>query len=326
MKTFKIIGVCLLTILIILSGVIVWGSFFMLDVSLGDLSGKDPDWRRNDVKEQHPDTYQWADSLMRAQVMRDTMMTTHDGRRLHAWYAAAEDSTDTTVVLLHGYTCNAWTMMNIARMMRERIGMNIFLPEMHGHGQSDGDKVQMGWKDAHDVLEWMPIVTHLFGDSARSRIVIQGVSMGAATAMNISGMEHSPQIVGFIEDCGYSSVWEELSGELKKQYGLGEFPMMYTSSLLCRLKYGWSFGEASSLEMVRRCKKPMLFIHGSDDDFVPTQMVYALYEAKPQPKSLWIAEGSGHAASFTDHPEEYERQVREFNSQLTIHNRLKIEK
>jgi fermentation-respiration switch protein FrsA (DUF1100 family) len=40
-------------------------------------------------------------------------------------------------------------------------------------------------------------------------------------------------------------------------------------------------------------------------------MVYALYEAKPQPKSLWISKGSGHAASFTDHPEEYEQKVRE---------------
>ena len=135
--------------------------------------------------------------------------------------------------------------------------------------------------------------------------------MGATTAMNISGKEHSPQIVGYIEDCGYSSVWEELSGELKKQYGLGEFPLMYCSSLLCRLKYGWSFGEASSLEMVRRCTKPMLFIHGGNDDFVPTRMVYPLYEAKPQPKSIWVAEGSGHAASFTDYPDEYERRVKE---------------
>ena len=297
MKTFKIICICLLTILILLTGVTVWGSFFMLDVSLGDLSGKDPDGRRNEVREQHPDTYLWADSLMRAHVMRDTMMTTHDGRRLHAWYAAAEDSTDMTAVLLHGYTCNAWTVMNIAQMMRERIGLNIFLPDLHGHGKSDGDEVQMGWKDAHDC--------------ALSRIVIHGVSMGAATAMNVSGLEDNPQIVGYIEDCGYSSVWEELSGELEKQYGLGEFPLMYTTSLLCQLKYGWSFGEASSLEMVKRCKKPMLFIHGSDDDFVPTRMVYALYEAKPQPKSLWISKGSGHAASFNDHPEEYEQKVRE---------------
>lgn len=66
---------------------------------------------------------------------------------------------------------------------------------------------------------------------------------------------------------------------------------MYTTSALCKLMYGWSFGEASALKQVAKCHKPMLFIHGSKDTFVPTDMVYPLYEAKPQPKQLWIARG-----------------------------------
>ncbi|MDD5876518.1 MAG: alpha/beta hydrolase, partial [Prevotellaceae bacterium] len=37
-----------------------------------------------------------------------------------------------------------------------------------------------------------------------------------------------------------------------------------------------------------------------------------LYEAKPQPKQLWIAPGSSHAASFSDHPAEYTSRVAGF--------------
>ena len=283
----------------------------MLDVSLGDLSGKDPDWRRNDVKEQHPDTYQWADSLMRARVMRDTMMTTHDGRRLHAWYAAAENSTDTTAILLHGYTCNAWTVMNIARMMRERLGLNIFLPEMHGHGKSDGNEVQMGWKDANDVLEWMPLVTHLFGDSAQSRIVIHGVSMGASTAMNISGMEHSPQIVGFIEDCGYTTP-KDIIMKTARDMGLPAKFLYPFARIGAWLFGGFDVEAASPIESVANMKIPLLIIHGYQDGFVPYSMGSMLYDACTGPKRMETFDRGEHAVSALSDPWKYESVVTSF--------------
>ena len=40
--------------------------------------------------------------------------------------------------------------------------------------------------------------------------------------------------------------------------------------------------------------------------------VYPLYEAKPQPKALWIAHGSKHADAYGDYKEEYTHRVLEF--------------
>jgi hypothetical protein len=138
--------------------------------------------------------------------------------------------------------------------------------------------------------------------------------MGAATAMMLSGeaMPEGIRELRFVADCGYTSVWDEFAGEMKAQFGLPPFPLMYTSSLLCKALCGWSFGEASALNGVAHCPYPMLFIHGGSDTFVPTGMVYKLYGAKPEPKALWVAPGSGHAASYRDHKEEYVRRVREF--------------
>jgi fermentation-respiration switch protein FrsA (DUF1100 family) len=56
----------------------------------------------------------------------------------------------------------------------------------------------------------------------------------------------------------------------------------------------------------------MLFIHGSTDTFVPTHMVYPLYEAKPGVKALWIADGAEHALSYKEHKAEYVSRVRDF--------------
>ena len=89
---------------------------------------------------------------------------------------------------------------------------------------------------------------------------------------------------------------------------------MYTTSALSKLKYDWSFGEASPLEQVKKCRKPMLFIHGGNDDYVPTRMVYPLYEAKPAPKELIVFRNTAHAESYKDYPLEYERIIKRFVS------------
>ena len=95
-------------------------------------------------------------------------------------------------------------------------------------------------------------------------------------------------------------------------FGLPEFPLMYTTSWLCNAKYGWNFQEASSLEQVKKCSLPMFFIHGDADTYVPTRMVYPLYEAKSEPKELWIVPGATHAMSYKDYPQEYTKRVKKF--------------
>lgn len=205
-------------------------------------------------------------------------------------------------------------MMMIAHIYA-KMGYNVLLPDHHGHGQSEGKRIQMGWKERKDVLRWMAIADSLFSDSlGHSEQVVHGISMGAALTMCVSG-ERTPNYVKcFVEDCGYTSVWDEFENELKVQFGLPAFPLLYTASALNKLRDGWSFQEASPLRQVAKCHKPMLFIHGDKDSYVQTKMVYPLYKAKPAPKQLWIGKGSKHAESYQDHRKEYSELVRNFVS------------
>ena len=130
-------------------------------------------------------------------------------------------------------------MLPIGHLYSHHLGYNILLPDLHAHGLSEGDAVQMGWLDRLDVLQWMDTANELFGDS--TRMVVHGVSMGAATTMMVSGEELPPYVKCFVEDCGYTSVWDEFKGELKNQFGLPAFPLLDVASWLCKLKYGWSF-------------------------------------------------------------------------------------
>lgn len=301
-----------IVVLLILVGGVVGGSFYMLNLSLTPeekIACKDAE-----SYSYMYDTYSflrsWTDSLKQINALKDTFILNPQGKKLHAFYLHASQPTDKTAVIVHGYTDNAVRMFMIGYLYSRDLGFNILLPDLQHHGRSEGAAIQMGWKDRLDVLQWMDVANHIFGGD--TRMVVHGISMGAATTMMVSGERQKEFVKCFVEDCGYTDVWDEFSNELRASYGLPAFPLLYTTSWLCRQKYGWDFKEASALRQVARSRLPMLFIHGDADTYVPTWMVYPLYEAKPEPKELWIVPGATHAMSYRDNKDEYTRRVRQF--------------
>lgn len=273
------------------------------------------------MREKHAEAYEymyaeypflrpWVDSLEQHGALRDTVIAGQAGERLHALYVAAPEPTDRTAVIVHGYTDEAVRMLMIGYLYNHDLGYNILLPDLHYHGASEGRAIRMGWLDRLDVLRWMEVANGIFGGD--TQMVVHGISMGAATTMMVSGERLPAYVRCFVEDCGYTSVRDQFAKELREQFGLPAFPLLDVTSLLCRVKYGWDFREASALEQVARSDRPMLFIHGDADDFVPTSMVYPLFEAKPGEKELWVVPGAAHAMSYRDHREEYTRRVGEF--------------
>ena len=308
-----------LTAIIALAALLLCAGYYMLGYALKPAElvtrSRDIEGSLKYMAENYPDVSRWIDSLQNVGALHDLYIENDEGRRLHALYVPAADSTRPTAVIVHGYTDNSIRMMMIGYLYNRQLGYNILLPDLYGHGLSEGTEVQMGWKDRLDVLLWTDEANHLFGGN--TQMVVHGISMGAATTMCVSGevqhgMHQQPFVKCFVEDCGYTSAWDEFKGELKNQFSLPAFPLLNVASALCKMEYGWSFQEASPLEQVKKCTLPMLFIHGDADTFVPTWMVHPLYEAKPQPKELWIVPGAEHAVAYKGNPEAYTRKVSDF--------------
>lgn len=287
------------------------GSFYMLDYSLKPVNrGKNIEASYEYMYKEYPYLKPWVDSLNHVSALKDTFIKADDGTKLHAYYIAANRPTGKTAVIVHGYTDNAIRMFMIGYLYNHDLNFNVLLPDLRDTGESGGDYIQMGWRDRLDVMQWMHVANQIYGDN--TQMAVHGISMGAATTMMVSGMVQPKFVKCFVEDCGYTSVWDEFSYQLKEDFGLPKFPLMYTTSWLCQLKYGWNFKEASALKQIAKCHLPMLFIHGSADTYVPTRMVYELYDAKPEPKELWIVPGATHAMSYKDDTKEYVTKVREF--------------
>lgn len=309
----KIVAWSFATTVILLLTALVGSSFYMLDFALAPLTRTDQEVLDRLASHVPDSVMQWVDSVRSEGTLRDTTIDIN-GVPAHAWYLRAPHRTTATALLVHGYKDAGLMMMHIACLYCRDLGMNVLMPDLPAHGRTPGDHIDMGWGgDMRHTIRWVAIADSMFrGDSIMTKMVLHGISMGASTVMNVGAEKLPPCVRTIVEDCGYTSVWDEFACQLKEEFGLPEFPLMYTTSALCKLRYGWSFGQASSLKQVSQCHLPMLFIHGDNDDFVPTEMVHRLYAAKPGTKQLWVAPGSQHARSFSDHPEEYKMQVKSF--------------
>ena len=318
MKTKNQSILVILLILVLSTGAsLLGGSWYLLDYALkpGD-RGRQTDEAWQQMDSLYPGLRQWHDSLQTVGLSHDTLITAPDGAILHARYIRSSRPTRHTALLVHGYTDNWVRMMHLGRMYHRDLGANLLLPDLRNAGETEGDHFQMGWKDRLDIKQWLSLVPALFGDSAT--VVVHGVSMGGATTMMLSGDADVPACVkAYVDDCGYTSVDDQFTKELQEQYGLPRFPLIPVASVLCQWRYGWNFTEASSLNQVRHCRQPMLFIHGTADKYVPTWMVHPLYEAHPGEKSLWLAPEAPHARSYYLYPDEYTTKVKTFLEEQT---------
>lgn len=311
----KKILIIISAITILLLATSVGAGLYMLDYSLAaDSSRGDTAKAYARLYKKHPEMRQWTDSMKNCGTLRDTFIIMPNGERHHAIYMRNDSAHGKTAIVVHGYKDSAPRYLTIARMYHQQLKRNVLLPDLHGHGLSDGDDIQMGWHDRHDIIHWAGVAEELFRDTAcQSAVVLHGISMGAATVMNVAGEENMPAYISHvIEDCGYTSVWDEFSLQLKEQFSLPEFPILHISNIICKMKYGWSFREASPLAQVKKSRCPILFIHGDADTFVPFSMLQPLYEAARNPKDVWVVKGAHHAEAFSSNPAEYEAKIRAF--------------
>lgn len=246
------------------------------------------------IKEQ---TAQWLTNVRQ----EEAQLESEDGLQLKGDVFWTDPDSHKWLIAVHGYTGRRQDMQDVAGFYGLQ-GYNVLTPDMRAHGESQGKYIGMGWLDRKDVLGWIQYVIDL---DDQAEIILHGISMGAATVMMTSGEELPPQVKGIVEDCGYTSVWDIFSDELSYLFHLPDFPILYAADGIAWLRAGYEFKGASALEQVKKSQVPILFIHGSEDNFVHTDMVYELYEACQSPKEILVIQGAGHGEAYKMDPNLY---------------------
>lgn len=294
-RKLKIAGIVALVVVIALLG---FAGNFLFDFALNPRApytmkmmqdGKD------DKESEQPDAEGTEARAWFKENRESSSLTADDGTELAAWYFAAPESTHNYAICLHGYT-------------DEPIGMARYVKRFHE--RSGGDYIGMGWPERLDVVAWIGRIVQA---DPEARILVFGESMGAATAMNVAGESLPANVKCIIEDCGYTSVWDEFSLQLKDVFGLPSFPLLDVANLVCNVRAGYDFHKASSVDQLKRATVPMLFIHGDQDTFVPYSMLDQNYEAcASKVKQKLTIHGATHAKSAQVDPELYWNTVDDF--------------
>lgn len=227
--------------------------------------------------------------------------------RLAAWFVPKAGSRD-YAILCHGYTSCGADMRFQGKSFYD-MGMNVLMPDARAHGKSAGKMIGMGWPERLDIVEW---VYEILKRDADASILLYGVSMGAATVMMAAGEALPENVKLVIEDCGYTSVREEIGHVVRMQYKLPSFPLVDLASLVAQYRAGYGFSEASAVDQIQKCRVPVLFIHGEKDDFVPFEMVFPLYGAATCEKQLLTVPDAGHANAMSQAPQLYWDTIRDF--------------
>ena len=259
-----------------------------------------------------PGSTAWYDGLKAQGILKDTTIVGYNDFKVHACYVPAANPADAqgTAIVVHGYGDNHFVFLYLVRMYRDTFNYNVLFPDLQYHGYSEGNHIQMGWNDRFDIEKWIEVAHGIWNDDF---MVLHGVSMGAATVMMTSGDPLPEYVRAFVEDCGYASVVLQFNNNRKQSFAFIPPDVLQSASLVTKIKYGWGFWQASSVKQLKKCDRPMLFIHGDADDFVPFSHLQKNYDAKIHGyKEMWVAEGAVHANSYAKHPEEYTEHVRAF--------------
>lgn len=214
------------------------------------------------------------------------------------------------VIAMHGWR-SSWErdFGMIADFLWEN-GCSVLFAEQRGQGSSGGAYMSFGLTERHDCRDWVNWVNEK--TDGEYPVYLCGISMGASTVLMAAGLELPRNVCGIVADCGFTSptaIWKHVA---QKRLHLSYRSCGALAGRLAKKKIKVKMDETSCPEALSKTKIPVLFVHGTDDLFVPVEMTYENYKACAGPKHLLVVPGAGHGMSYMVAKEEYEAAVKAF--------------
>ena len=261
--------------------------------------------RRNDGSYSRAENNRWI-----VKNSTDKYIISEDGLMLHGHFAENTLSNGRYAIICHGYSGKAPTMSPYAKAFYD-MGFSVLCPNARAHGKSQGEVTGMGYLERRDIILW---IKEIIKSDPSAEIILFGVSMGGATVLFTSGESDLPENVkAVVSDCAFTRVYEEFGNVIRGYVPfLPDFPVVDSASVVCEIRGGYSFRDASCIKAVKKSRTPTLFIHGSADTFVPFYMHDVLFENASCPKQKLIIEAAGHADARETNPELYWNTVKSF--------------
>jgi len=235
-------------------------------------------------------------------------ITSFDGLKLYGRYYESIPGAPIEL-MFHGYRGSAERDLCGGVQRCFALGRNALLVQQRTSDKSEGHVITFGVNERKDCHDWIRFLIEHFGPEVK--IVLTGISMGAATVMMAAGEPLPEQVKGVLADCGYTSARDMILKTIGEMHLPPKLAYPFVK-LGARLFGHFHLEETSPIEAMANCSVPVIFIHGEADRFVPCDMSRRNYEACAAPKALLTVPGAGHGLSYVLDPEGYLRALAEF--------------
>ncbi len=243
--------------------------------------------------------------------MEDIEIEGRDGTRLVGHLYSCENA-ERIIIAMHGWRSSYNEDFGMLSDFYHENKCSVLYAEQRGQGKSGGEHMGFGLTERFDCLEWVKYICSRFS----LPIYLTGISMGAATVLMASNLDMPENVKGIIADCGFTSpnaIWKYIANNnMKMAYGL----IGKIANDMCKKKIQTDSIDFSAVEALKSTRIPVLFIHGTDDHFVPIGMTFENYKACASPKKLLVVPGADHAMSFFVDPQQFKKAVLDFWSEF----------
>ena len=220
---------------------------------------------------------------------------TEDGLSISAWEIEAKNPKVVIICISGIHNPSVTAFFGHASLFREH-NCTTILFDMRAHGQSEGDRICLGYKE---YLDTRAIVQYIKSNPAYKElpIVVFGLSMGGVTAINSIG--EIPEIDGLISLSAYSS-WEDVFYEQMADQTpvyLAKIVKPFVS-IVASVKYGtnaWVTRPKSEIRKLRT--RPALLMHSKEDSQVPFSNFERIMLHAPDHVDTFVREGDHHFIS-----------------------------
>jgi pimeloyl-ACP methyl ester carboxylesterase len=212
---------------------------------------------------------------------------------LRAWIAKGQPD-KAAFVVVHGFGDTIESYVEHARRLIER-GHTVILPELRGHGGSEGRITTLGGRESEDVRTAMRYLRE--EGLAETGIGLMGFSMGAVAVLLAASDQPDVRVV--IVEAPYDTLRNTVAHHAKIIFHLPSWvPLIPLTIRAAEWRADFDAEAIDSVAAARRIKAPLLAIVDGEDERMPESVVRRIVDAHPSPNRLWIASGVDHVGAI----------------------------
>lgn len=241
-------------------------------------------------------------------------VSSKDGTKLQGTYIEAPEESHKTVIILHGLYQNRTMSVPYIGIYR-RLGYNVLLPDVRGHGESEGNTTDWGVHAVEDLDSWTALLRQ---EDPDVEIGFHGISLGAAMSLIYAGSPQGHQAKFYVADSSYGDVLElgqekllNYTGDQRLLLGMRLINPFFQASMFYHTHK--TLKDVDPASQVEHMTSPVLFLHGTRDELIPMEVGENLVNrSTSQNKKLVLFQGSAHAVALATNPRDYRRTIRNF--------------